>query len=221
MNQAISSIGSLPSLVGGDFCAISRSTPDRYAFIVADVMGHGTSAALYTMYLRSLWDEHCRLETPAVMLSAMNRRLEGVMSGAGAFATAMCGTLDVNSGRLCLSSAGGPEPLLFGSTASEATEGLSGTPMGLMDQEDYEQIERQLAPGDRVLLFSDGAVEIFGRDAQQLGPEGLLRMLREMDYPATELNFSELERRLLVYSNGIRFDDDLTLIEIQRGPAGA
>jgi sigma-B regulation protein RsbU (phosphoserine phosphatase) len=94
-------------------------------------------------------------------------------------------------------------------------------PMGLMEQPDYEQIERQLATGDRLLLFSDGAVEIIDRDAQQLGPKGLLRLLQEMSYPAAQLNFQELERRLLMYSNGIRFEDDLTLIEVQRGSAGA
>jgi PAS domain S-box-containing protein len=203
-------------LVGGDFCAISRSGPDQYAFILADVMGHGTSAALYTMYLRSLWDEYRRLETPAAILSAMNRRLAGVMSGSGAFATGLCGALDVSSGRLLLSSAGGPEPLLFSSRGDEPSTGISGLPMGLMDQSEYDQIERQMEQGDRMLLFSDGAVEIAGRDEEQLGTAGLVRVLHEMNYPAAELVFRDLERRLLMYSNGIRFDDDLTFIEVQR-----
>ena len=42
----------------------------------------------------------------------------------------------------------------------------------------------------------------------------LLRLLRELNYSAKALDFQALERRLLQYSNGIRFDDDLTLIEM-------
>ncbi len=204
-------------VVGGDFCAVSRATAQQYAFIIADVMGHGMSAALYTMYLRSLWDEYRRQPAPAAILTAMNRRLEGVMGGTGAFATALCGVLDVESGSLMLSSAGQPEPLLFGKDGGEVAADLSGLPMGLMEQNEYDQVERRLQEGDRLLLYSDGAVEIKDQNSQQLGADGLLRLLREMDYPLTELDFQDLERRMLLYSNGIRFDDDLTLIEMQVG----
>jgi phosphoserine phosphatase RsbU/P len=41
-------------MIGGDFCAMSLAGPDRYAFIVADVMGHGLSAALYDVPAQSL-----------------------------------------------------------------------------------------------------------------------------------------------------------------------
>ncbi len=93
--------------------------------------------------------------------------------------------------------------------------------MGLMDQNEYEQIERHLEPGDRLLLFSDGVVEIHGRDSRELGTDGLLQLLREMNYPAAELVLPDLERRLLECSNGIRFDDDLTLVEIHHRHSAA
>lgn len=204
-------------MVGGDFCAISRVAPDRYAFLVADVMGHGISAALYTMYLRSLWDEQRSRETPAAMLSAMNRRLGGVMTGSAAFATAVCGMLDVGSGQLWLSSAGGPEPLLFRMGGGATVTAISGLPMGLMDQNEYDQIELLLDPGDRLLLFSDGVVEVRGSDSQLLGVDGLLRLLCQLDYPAADLDGRGLEQKILAYSNAIRFDDDLTIVEVRRG----
>ena len=92
-----------------------------------------------------------------------------------------CLDQDVGSGRLWISSAGGPEPLLFRAEGVEPAAGITGLPMGLMDQNEYEQIERQLEPGDRLLLFSDGVVEIVGRDSQELGTDGLLRLLRETE----------------------------------------
>lgn len=202
-------------MIGGDFCAISRAGPDRYAFILADVMGHGLSAALYTMYLHSLWDEQCGQETPAAILAGINHRLSGVMSGGGAFATALCGMLDLSQGRLLLSSAGGPAPLLFGKDGSQLVADLSGTPMGLLDQDGYDQFEQPIEPGGRLLLFSDGAVEVQDQNRQCLGMDGLLRLLRNLHYPSTELDMQRLEERMLTFSNAIRFDDDVTLLEIR------
>ena len=45
-------------MIGGDFFAIRQLGPDHYAFILADVMGHGVAAALHTMELSSLWNRH-------------------------------------------------------------------------------------------------------------------------------------------------------------------
>jgi sigma-B regulation protein RsbU (phosphoserine phosphatase) len=138
------------------------------------------------------------------------------MTGDGGFATALCGTLDLGSGRLRLSSAGGPKPLLFGTDGREQVVDLTGLPMGLLEQHEYDLMECSLQPGDRMLLFSDGLVEITNSDAQPLDTDGVLGLLKEMNFPATDLDYSEMERRLLVYSDGIRFADDLTLVEVTR-----
>jgi PAS domain S-box-containing protein len=204
-------------MIGGDFCAVSRAGPDHYAFIVADVMGHGLSAALYTMYLRSLWDEYCRQKTPAAILAAMNKRLSSVMSGDGGFATAVCGTVDVPQGRLFLASAGGPTPLLCNKDGCQPVPEMSGLPMGLLDQDEYNQVEQQLGPDGRLLLFSDGLVEVRDGQGQCLETDGLIRLLQDLQYPARSLDVPGLEERLLKYSNAIRFDDDITLLELRLG----
>lgn len=204
-------------MIGGDFCAVSRAGPDHYAFILADVMGHGLSAALYTMYLRSLWDEYCRQNTPAAILTAMNKRLSSVMSGEGGFATAVCGTVDVPQGRLLLSSAGGPTPLLCNKGNCQFVTEMSGLPMGLLDQDGYDQVERPLEPEGRLLLFSDGLVEVRDAGGQCLDTDGLVRLLQDLQYPSRGLDVSGLEERLLRYSNAIRFDDDITLLELRLG----
>ncbi len=58
------------SIIGGDFYRIERVDEDRYGFMVADVMGHGVSAALYCMQLRALWDEIRLLKTSASSVTA-------------------------------------------------------------------------------------------------------------------------------------------------------
>lgn len=203
-------------VIGGDFCAVSRAPGDRYAFILADVMGHGLSAALYTMYLRRLWDEQSHLPTPAAILSAINRGIAAVMSASGAFATAICGTLDPGGGALLLASAGGPAPLLFDTAGGAASIELSGVPIGVLEENTFEQIERELAPGERLLLFSDGVVELRDGRGECIETPGLLGLLRELHYPDQPLDWAVLEDRLLTYTARIRFADDLTLLEISR-----
>ncbi len=56
-------------IVTGDFYRVERLGGDRYAVLVADAMGHGVTAALCTMQLRSLWNDHrAELESPPAFL---------------------------------------------------------------------------------------------------------------------------------------------------------
>ena len=66
-----------------------------------------------------------------------------------------------------------------------------------------------------LVLFSDGAVEIQNAQREMLDVDGLIGILKKQGYPATDLCMETLEEELLLYSNGIRLDDDLTLIEIR------
>ncbi len=84
-----------------------------------------------------------------------------------------------------------------------------------MADAEYEQTSAAFAQGDRLLLFSDGAVEVMDADNKQLGVGGLMDMLRSQGYPEVAIQMDALEEELLRFSNAIRLPDDLTLIEIR------
>ena len=70
-------------IVGGDYFGIRRLGADQYGVFLADVMGHGLAAALYTMHLSSLWDRyHSRLAGPAEFAAKLNAELSRVVAGA-------------------------------------------------------------------------------------------------------------------------------------------
>jgi serine phosphatase RsbU (regulator of sigma subunit) len=50
-------------IVGGDYYAVRQLDGDRYGFLLADMEGHGLAAALYTMQLGSVWNQHFQLLT--------------------------------------------------------------------------------------------------------------------------------------------------------------
>jgi len=79
-------------IVGGDYYAVAKLDETEYAVMLADVMGHGVAAALYTMHLSSLWNRYHRLLTdPAGFTAKLNNELVKVVKTDESFATAVCG----------------------------------------------------------------------------------------------------------------------------------
>ena len=205
-------------LVGGDFFRIEKLDDDRYVILLADVRGHGMSAALYTMFLRSLWDEHRRDQaSPANLLRIINERLLDIVFDMGFFGTAVLASYHAGSGELCLVRAGHPAPLLFRTDGTTESIGSANPALGLQTGETYTETTLNLSPGDAVLLYTDGATEVSDGNDRELGRDGLLHLARLQPQDGnTGFHLSQLEEQLLRYSNQIHLADDLTLIKLHR-----
>ena len=88
-------------------------------------------------------------------------------------------------------------------------------PLGLTADAPYEDHAVKLEPGDSLLLFTDGAFEIHDSKGEMLDVDGFARTLQKLNYPRSPLNMEVLEEELLRFSNDIRLQDDLTIIEIR------
>jgi sigma-B regulation protein RsbU (phosphoserine phosphatase) len=207
--------------VGGDFHRVQAIGADRYAIMLADAMGHGLISALYTVHLRSAWEE-CQtdLGSPARFLGHLNQRLHRLAGPKGYFATAVFLVLDVCSGRLLYSVAGHPSPLFFPRTGTLAVLPGRSPAVGLLDTAAHRENEWQLEPGDQLLLFTDGATELANRQGKILGEAGFFHILEER--VGHSLDLAEIERSLVEYVQPSAPQDDLTLLSVQflhGGPA--
>jgi PAS domain S-box-containing protein len=201
-------------MIGGDYFAIRPLDENRYAFMLADVMGHGVAAALYTMHLSSLWSHHWRrLDRPAEFAGLLNQELCQVVKDES-FATAICGVLDAADKSVRIVSAGGPPVMIIDAAGGARQIEASGIPFGAIASVDYEETGFSCRSGDRLLLFTDGVTEICDSSGNMLGTSGLAKVLKNLDYPAVPMEIEALQRALLSFSNGIRLDDDLTLLEL-------
>jgi phosphoserine phosphatase RsbU/P len=202
-------------IVGGDFYAIKQLNPDQYGFLIADVMGHGVAAALHTMHLSSLWARFSHLLTsPAEFAGTVNNELTKVVKDES-FATAVCGVINANERTLRFAAAGGPPALVVHTSGAMEHLESSGLPFGMMADMAYDEVGAQLASGDCLLLFSDGAFEIHNAKDDLLGIEGLVRILKGTGYPESGIQMAAVEEELLKFSNAIRLDDDVTFIEVR------
>ena len=201
-------------IVGGDYYAIQPLDKDRYGFLLADMEGHGVAAALYAMHLSILWNRHFDLlKKPAEFAVAVNAELIKIFGSVVTFATAMCGVIDVPAGTLCFTGAGGPTPLIIHENWTVDQPKSTSPPLGVMEDTLYKEETVKLESGDSILLFSDGAIEIQNAADEWLGVEGFIQILKNLDYPQIPLSMDTLEEELLKFSNDIRLQDDITILE--------
>ena len=206
-------------LVGGDYYAVAKLGADQYGFILADLEGHGTAPALYMMHLKTLWDRYYPLlRQPTDFAGAVNRDLAEIFGGDVSFATAVCGLIDLKAETMRLTSAGGPSPIRCPAEGPLEPLTLAGLPFGVAEDFVYEESAITITAGESYLFVTDGAFEIDNARQEQLGMEGLLSILKQLDYPAKSLNMHRLEEKLLKFSNEIRLPDDLTILEVGFNP---
>lgn len=198
-------------VVGGDFHRVQVLGPDQYAIMLADAMGHGVISALYTVHLRSAWDDcQGKLASPAAFFQQLNQTLHRLAGPEGYFATAVYLVLDASTGRVRYVRAGHPAPLVFrGNGEVETLKGRSPA-LGLLETAEFQEGEATLEPGDQVLLFTDGALELANAAGEMLGEEGLRHLIQNQAEPRLELG--KIEKALLDFVHPAAPSDDMTLL---------
>jgi hypothetical protein len=142
--------------VGGDWYDAFTLADGRLGVVIADVTGHGPEAAAYMVQVRNvvraLAVEHGE---PARVLDRANRVLLD-LDEQGLFATCAYHVLDPVTGVVRWCRAGHFEPLLLGAGGDRYLTSPPGLPLGVGHDVRYRAGQAQLAPGDRLVLFTDG-----------------------------------------------------------------
>src|SRR5262245_12684924 len=197
--------------VGGD-CFDALTFPGGAVGItIADVAGKGVPAALLMSNLqaavRAFAQEGAATSTVA---TSVNRLLCRNMAP-GRFVTFCYVRLDVAAGRLTFANAGHNPPLLVHADGRIDTLAPGGTVLGVFAEGAYEQGEFPIAPGDRLVLYTDGITE--GRNAagDEFGEERLAASaVAHRARPAEDILAAILAD--VEAFNGGAYEDDATLI---------
>ena len=198
-------------LVGGDFYWVRELEPGVFGCLVADVRGHGVSAALYTMVLSALLASLAEFTgEPGRLMGALNKHLEE-LTVAESFASAVYLVLDSNAWQLRYSNAGHPPPLLLDSETGKAVElGAQSPFLGMFVPQEYEETVLDLPDQGVLLSYSDGAIEVHGKDGEEFGIERLKQYLAQH---GQEQRFCEgLYRNLTEYNAQVSLPDDLLIL---------
>lgn len=211
-------------LISGDFFDVIRVSDTEAGVFICDVMGHNVSAALVTAMIRALVEEfgtQPEAADPAQLLIKINKVLSHVFSQnrAVVFATAFYLIADVAASEIRFANAAHPVPFYLSRAEHRAEpiqrNGTAGPALGIFKECRYRSQTRPMAPGDSVMLFTDGIFEVEGPGAQQYSQSRLLEAVRErIELPTGEL-FSEILKEVQRFSEGRQFLDDVCLVGME------
>jgi serine phosphatase RsbU (regulator of sigma subunit)/anti-sigma regulatory factor (Ser/Thr protein kinase) len=200
--------------VGGDFYDVIALGDGRIGLVVGDVTDKGVPAAMVMAATRSLLRAAAlRLDSPGAVLERVNELLCPDIPPK-MFVTCLYAVLEPETGRLSFANAGHNLPCLR--TAAEVLElRATGMPLGLMPGTTYEEREAVAAPGDRLLLYSDGLVEAHGAGREMFGMPRLRALVADAAEDASLID------GLLAALDGFtgsewEQEDDITIVALSR-----
>lgn len=200
--------------VGGDFIDAWQHGSRAY-FAMADISGHGASAAMLMAFAKGLLNSIGRTSRqPEEMVREMNARLYEMLgpSELGMFLTMALCVVDRESWTLTHLGAGHPPPCLAGEDHTVWFESQCPA-LGLLPEIECRPQEVSLNRGETLFLYTDGLTEIRGPGEELFGHERLLSLLRPGRAPR------DLVEDVLIEAMGFgggALDDDLAMLALRR-----
>ncbi len=208
------------SWVSGDMFDVQRLDEKHVGLYVADAVGHGLPAALLTMFVRRcivfkrISGHSYRLVAPEEALTSLNADLIEMGLGEEKFVTALCMIVNVEDRTVHYACGGHTGPMRIDRDGHAEILPSNGALLGIFDKVEIESYHVQLHPGDRLVLFSDGAENALSMDAETAGPRFLAEMAAgaQMDAEAMLADFSN--RFCPPDAPPMSFPDDVTILSI-------
>jgi len=203
---------------GGDYFDWQQLADGRVALTIADATGHGIGPALVMSACRAYTRAGFATETDLRnFLIRLNRLLYEDLPPEK-FVTLAAGLLDPQRGSLNLISAG-HGPLLFYSAADDRFREVDaqGPPLGLLPRANYGGAQLlEFAPGDILVLVTDGFIEWANKGDEDFGVDRLQEVVRAHRFKPSATIISELHSAIVQFVGSMPQNDDLTAVVVKR-----
>ncbi len=204
------------SSIGGDFYDVIDYGDGTCGVLIADVSGHGPSAALAVSMLKVI-AEHAvaQNEGPIEIAHRFNEKLLAV-TPEDQYLTMFFGRLDSATGAMRYIRAGHPYPLLHRVDGSVERLEAKGELVGLFDDFSVEEGEVTLQPGDRLLAYSDGIIEAMDGDGAQYGLARLSALVNDKRTENIDDILTLIMRDVDDFNAEESLNDDVAILFIER-----
>jgi len=209
--------------VGGDFfdvipLEVMPISSSRTGIMIADVSGKGVPAALFMALSRivvrvtAMW-----FKKPSEVISFANPIIAN-NSKTGMFVTLFYGVIDKDARTLTYVNAGHNPPLVLRKKTGEIEElALTGMAVGAMEDATYSQQEIPLAPGDVMVLYTDGITEAVNDREEMYDLPRLIKTIQNNSNSSSQELADEIIRSVFAFSGTTPQFDDITLMVVKAG----
>ncbi len=205
--------------VGGDYYDFIPLPGPRFGIMLGDVAGKGVPAALLMAKVSSD-ARFCMLTEPdlAIAVGKLNEHMQeaGLLDR---FVTLGAGLLDPVNHQVTFCNAGHMPPLIYRKATDSFEEGIardqSGFPLGVAEGIPYESVNTTLAPGDAVLLFTDGITEAKNKSDTEFQLQGVLTTLKGCAKTPKAM-VESLVAAIREHARGCKQHDDITIVAFGR-----
>jgi len=205
--------------VAGDFYDIFRLDERHIAFYIADAIGHGIPAALLTVFVKKslqakrIEGKTYELIAPDEALRLLNLDLLSAKLQETPFITMVYGLYNEATRECVYARAGHPRPLVVARDGTlEELEG-EGPLLGIFSNARFESRRRRLEPGDRLLLYTDGAERV--EPVSVCNPERLYEIIRASAILPVEAMLDAVMAAVREAAQGGRLADDVTFVALE------
>lgn len=205
------------SSLGGDFYDVLDYGNGRVGVVMADVSGHGPSAALIVSMVKAILHSLTRPEiSPRIALERLNLSLLKMIPEER-FVTIFLGSLELATGELTYVRGGHPHPIII----SKATGRIArlegdGDIIGMFDKIELDENRILLKKGDRLFAYSDGLLDASGDNGQQYGLANLLKAVEASVNVSGQDMVNDIVRDVRGFSGGVALEDDMALFILER-----
>jgi serine phosphatase RsbU (regulator of sigma subunit) len=198
--------------VGGDYYDFHLGADGALTAAVGDATGHGARAGTMVTAVKSLFSAFAGQRGPRELLDEAARAVRRMELGRMAMGLAVA---RLQGGALTLSSAGMPPVLVYRAAQGKAEEiSLQGMPLGGFAF-DYDERRLDLAPGDAILMMTDGLPELANAEGDPLGYPRVRSLFEEMGGGSPEEIIAGLSRAAEAWTAGEAAKDDVTLVVVR------
>ncbi len=200
--------------VSGDFFDFIFYDRDLFAFVFADVSGHGVPAALYSAMVKTaISSVRTSGPVPSEFMGEVNSFLIGSQKRMSYnYVTIFYGLFDLAAETLTYCNAGIPSPAVMRADGSYQFLDPNSPFVGIFENSVYRNESVKIVPGDRLIFYTDGVFELTGSNDRIMGQGVFLELLKSLGNLDIHELVEKIFERVMEFSGTQRPGDDITLI---------